>query len=92
VHYMADVTQWWQALGAACIYAIIGDDEGTQYRIRRAQDGRHLAWEPFLKDAACFERLASDPEYTKLVKHFDDLRADLRSKLPDTLEQFGVAL
>ena len=38
-----------------------------------------------LKDAACFERFANDPEYLKTVRHFDDLRAMLRNRLPDTL-------
>ena len=45
-----------------------------------------------LKDAACFERFANDPEYLKTVRHFDDLRAMLRNRLPDTLAQHGVSL
>ncbi len=45
-----------------------------------------------LKDAACFERFANDPEYLKTVRHFDDLRAMLRKRLPDTLAQHGVSL
>jgi len=61
-------------------------------RFARAREGKHLAWEPMLKDAPCFERFANDPEYLTTVRHFDDLRAMLRNRLPDTLAQHGVSL
>ncbi len=75
-----------------CIHAISGDDNEVYRRFARAREGKNLAWEPMLKDAACFERFANDPEYLKTVRHFDDLRAMLRNRLPDTLAQHGVSL
>ncbi|MDH3439965.1 MAG: hypothetical protein OEM63_04370 [Gammaproteobacteria bacterium] len=88
----ADRSQWWQALGAACAYAIMGDDDKVQYRFRRAQEGKHPVWEPNLRDAACFERFSDDPDYLKTIEHFDGLRVMLRERLPVTLAQYGVTL
>jgi TolB-like protein/tetratricopeptide (TPR) repeat protein len=87
-----DTSEWWVALGAACTFAIIGDDDEVHRRFQRAQEGRHLAWRPMLEDAQCFERFANDPAFQSTVKHFDDHRAMLRARLPATLAKFGVSL
>ncbi len=91
-HYTGDGSDWWVSFGVGCNYAILGDDEEVYRRLTGARKSKHLAWEPILKDYACFERFSNDPEYLKTVKHFDDLRAMLRERLPDTLAQHGVAL
>jgi len=90
--FSGDSSDWWVALGYGCSSAILGDDDEVYRRFARARGGKNLAWEPMLKDAACFERFANDPEYLKMVRHFDDLRAMLRRRLPDTLAEHGVAL
>lgn len=87
-----DTSEWWVALGAACIYAIIGNDDEVHRRFRRAQEGNHLAWRPMLEDTQCFKRFADDPVYQATVRHFDERRALLRARLPETLAQFGVSL
>lgn len=91
-HYEGDTADWGVALGLACVYAIRGDNDEVYRRFARAREGKNLAWEPMLRDYACFDRFADDPEYLKTVKHFDDLRAMLRQRLPDTLASFGVSL
>ena len=91
-HYTGDSADWWVSIGVGCIHAISGDDDEVYRRFARAREGKNLAWEPMLKDAVCFERFANDPEYLKMVKHFDDLRTMLRNRLPDTLAQHGVTL
>lgn len=91
-HYTGDSSDWSVAIGVGCVHAILGDDAEVYRRFERAREGKNLAWEPMLKDVACFDRLANDPEYLKTVKHFDELRAMLRERLPDTLAQHGVAL
>ena len=91
-HYLGESSYWWVNLNIACIFAIMGDDEEVYRRFRRVRESRNLAWEPTLKDSQCFKRLADDPEYQALVRHFDELRAELRAKLPDTLAQHGVSL
>ena len=91
-HYTGDSTDWWTSLGVGCLYAIGGDDDEVYRRFGRALEGKHLAWEPILRDAACFKRFANDPKFLEVVGHFDELRARLRERLPDTLAQHGVSL
>jgi hypothetical protein len=80
------------ALGVACANAILGKDDEVRSSLKRAQKGKSLAWEPMLKDTECFKRLADDPDYRAVVRHFDDLRAMLRERLPETLARYGVSL
>jgi len=91
-HYTGDSSDWWVALGVGCQYAIVGDDEEVYRRFERAKEGKNLAWEPMLKDAPCFKRFVEDPVYLSTVRHFDELRAMLRTRLPETLAQYGVSL
>ena len=91
-YYNAETTDWWVALGVACANAILGKDDEVRSSLKRAQKGKSLAWEPMLKDTECFKRLADDPDYRAVVRHFDDLRAMLRERLPETLARYGVSL
>ncbi len=91
-HYHADTADWWVAIELACVQAILGNDDEVYRRFERAREGWNLAWEPMLKDLACFERFENDPKYLETVQHFDDLRAMLRERLPETLAQHDVSL
>ncbi len=91
-HYTGDTAYWWVSLGLACTHAINGDDNEVYRRFERALGGRSPAWEPMLKDLACFERFANDPKYLAVVRHFDELRAKLRERLPETLAEHDVSL
>jgi len=91
-HYTGDTSDWWVSLGLGCINAILNDDEEVYRRFERALEGKNLAWEPMLKDVPCFDRFASDPKYLAVVRHFDELRAKLRERLPETLAEHGVSL
>ena len=91
-HYAGDSSDWWVSLGLGCIHAILGDDIEVYRRFERALEGKNLAWEPMLKDVPCFERFENDPKYLAVVQHFDELRAMLRARLPETLAQYGVSL
>ena len=92
VHYHADGTVWSQALAAACLHAIIGDDDEVYRRFQRAQQGKYLVWRPMLEDAQCFKRFEDDPVYLETSRHYEQLRSDLRAKLPQTLARHGVSL
>ncbi|MDX1555439.1 MAG: tetratricopeptide repeat protein [Xanthomonadales bacterium] len=83
---------WWITVGAACDYAILGMDDEVRTFLQRAQKGRQLVWDPWLKDMPCFRRFQGDPVYQETVRYFDELRATLRNRLPETLEAFGVTL
>jgi len=92
-HYESDNTSyWWIAFETACKQAILGDDNEVYRLLQRTQTSNTLPWEPMLKDHVCFKRFADDPVYLATVEHFDDLRAQLRARLPATLAHYGVAL
>lgn len=91
-YYNAETTDWWVALGVACSHVILGNDEQVLGHLTRAQKGKHLAWEPMLKDSQCFKEYADNPQFQAVVRHFDELRANLRERLPETLAQHGVSL
>lgn len=91
-HYTGETSDWWVAILVGCQYAIVGDDAEVYRRLETALRGKHLVWDPVLKDAACFERFQDDPAYLAAVQHFDDLRSLLRGRLPATLAQYGVSL
>jgi TolB-like protein/Tfp pilus assembly protein PilF len=83
---------WWITIGAAIDYAILGLDNEVRASLKRAQKGRQLVWDPWLKDMPCFDKFLDDPVYLETVRYFDELRAELRDRLPATLDEFGVAL
>lgn len=91
-HYRSSSSYWWVALGDACLFAILGDDDAARQLLTHAQRSNQLAWEPMLKDAQCFKRFANDPTYQATVQHYDGLRAMVRARLPVTLAAYGVAL
>ncbi len=92
MHYEGDTTDWWVALGLACVHAILSNDAEVYRRFQQALKGRHLPWDPLLKDVECFKRFADDPAYLAVIDHFDGLREMLRDRLPATLAQYGVTL
>ena len=91
-HYEAITSDWWVALGRACTHAILGNDSDVYDLFEHALGSNHLAWEPMLKDQQCFKRFADDSAYLAIVNHFDERRALLRARLPETLELYGVSL
>lgn len=91
-HYESESAYWWIALENACTQAILGNDVEVYRLFQRALQSNILAWEPMLKDHQCFKRFAGDPAYLAVVRHFDERRALLRSRLPATLVQYGVSL
>jgi TolB-like protein/Tfp pilus assembly protein PilF len=88
--YTGDTADWFVALGVGCGAAIVGDDAEVYRRFKRALEGKHLPWDPMLKDRECFKRFANDPAYLAVVDHFDGLRKMLRERLPDTLAEYGI--
>jgi hypothetical protein len=83
---------WWINLPDACDFAILGRDDEARKALRKAGKGLVLAWDPILKDSPCFNRFQADPTYQATVRHYDERRAILRERLPDTLAEFGVSL
>ncbi len=91
-YYEANSSDWWIAFETACKNVILDNDDEARRLLRRVLESNHLPWEPMLKDHQCFKRFADDPDYLAVVKHFDDRRTLLRTRLPATLAEYGVSL
>ena len=83
---------WWVTVMEACDRAILGQEEEVHDALQRAQKGRMLVWDYWLKDAPCLKRYSDDPIYRDTVSHYDELKARLRERLPATLAEMGVEL
>jgi len=83
---------WWWNVSDACMAVVLGQDDEARELLGRVLNGKRLPWNPVLKDSPCFERFKDDPVYQAALHHFDQLRADLRARLPATLVEFGVKL
>jgi len=90
--FHAENAYWWVSVGNACEAAIMGEDTEVHRRLKQALEGNQPAWQPALKDVACFRRFQDDPAYLAVVEHFDERRRILRERLPTTLAQYGVSL
>jgi TolB-like protein/cytochrome c-type biogenesis protein CcmH/NrfG len=83
---------WWVTVMEACDKAILGHGEEVRNALERAQKGRLLVWDFWLKDAPCLKRYSDDPVYRDTVAYYEGLRAGLRKRLPSTLAEMGVEL
>ena len=81
---------WWVDTTNACSASIRGNDELALSLLVRIRQSPRLAWDAHLRDLACFERLAEYPEYKETLAYFDRRRAEIRARLPATLEAYGV--
>lgn len=82
---------WWVSTMDACIWSILGEDREALRALERMQQGRRLPWAPYLHDLRCLDRFRDTPAFTATIEHFENLRADLRSRLPATLDEIGVS-
>jgi tetratricopeptide (TPR) repeat protein len=83
---------WWINVPDACDFLILGRDDEAREALERAAKGLVMPWDPILKDAPCFDRFEDDPVYRATIQHYENLRAMLRERLPETLAEFGVEL
>jgi TolB-like protein/tetratricopeptide (TPR) repeat protein len=81
---------WWVDTTDACSASILGNDALALSLLVRIRQSPRLAWDPHLRDLACFKRLAKYPEYNETLAYFDRRRAEIRARLPTTLKAYGV--
>lgn len=79
---------WWPYLYSACTRAILGQDAVALERLEKMAGAMGLPWYPFLVDAPCFRKFASEPRYQAVVEAIDERMRKLREQLPDTLSRF----
>jgi TolB-like protein/tetratricopeptide (TPR) repeat protein len=83
---------WWIATMRACTFSIVGDDKSALEKIERIKLSVRLPWDSMLRDWSCLSRFENDPRYQDVLQHFEERRAALRERLPNTLAKHGVSL
>ena len=79
---------WW--LG--CALGVLGKREEALHEIEAMAAGSSLAWMPYLRDAACFRDLHSEPRYQKAVQKLQARIDAMRERLPGLLAQHGFTI
>lgn len=88
---------WWGDIGwiglfRSCNFSVLGKDDQAMHWLSRIKESPRLRPDPYLRDSWCYKRFADHPVYQDVVRHQDEQRAALRTRLPKTLETFGVSL
>ncbi|MBT8068268.1 MAG: tetratricopeptide repeat protein [Gammaproteobacteria bacterium] len=87
-----DNPDWFDETYGACCLAVLGRDTEALDELEEILQSPRLVPIPVLEDSPCFQKFASNPRYQAVVEHFASRRAELRGRLPATLEKFGVSL
>jgi len=74
----------------ACYLAVLGKDEEALTWLENLNHLEGASWLPWLKDQACFQKLADEPRYQAVVTALEDRLAVIRQRLPKTLERQGL--
>ena len=83
-------TAWWPHLYQACARSILGEDEQALELIRRSAESPGLLWYPVLADSICFQKYKEEPVYVDAMKTVERRQAELRERLPATLQRLQV--
>lgn len=85
-----DNPDWFVETHMACMLALLGRETEALQKLELARRSPRLASRPTLEDAPCFSGLRAEPVYQATVDHFEQRRARLRERLPETLAAMGV--
>ena len=83
---------WWMPTHHACVYSVLGQDEAALMNIERVRNSARLPWVSVLLDSRCFARFATEPRFRAVIDAIESRRAELRQRLPETLQEYGAAL
>lgn len=89
-HFRSD--DWWISYYRSCASAILGRNREASDYLAKVRDSSRLIWRPLMRDARCMQKLAGQAAYEDLLHYNDERRAELRRRLPATLEELGVSL
>jgi DNA-binding winged helix-turn-helix (wHTH) protein/TolB-like protein/Tfp pilus assembly protein PilF len=81
---------WWPFLYSGCALELLGEREQALERLAELSNSIGLVWYPALRDLNCFRRMADEPRYQSAVNQVEQTMAALRSRLPETLDRYGV--
>jgi TolB-like protein/Tfp pilus assembly protein PilF len=83
-------THYWPYLYSACVHSITGRYDQALASIRSVTKTWELVWEPVLRDAPCFRQFKDHPDYVAVLDDLAQRQAELRERLPDTLDRFAA--
>ncbi len=89
--------EWWGDVGwvglyRACNFSVLGEHQEALEVLPLVKESVRLRREPELRDAWCFRQVQDESVYRDVLQDQDERRLVLRSRLPDTLAEIGVAL
>lgn len=87
-----DNPDWFTETYMACCFAVLDRDEEALDTLELILRSPRLPPIAELEDSPCFRKLAGEPRYQAVLEHFEARRSELRERLPQTLNAFGVAL
>ena len=80
-------TAWWPHLYLACVNSILDKDEEALRLLSLATGSPGLLWYPVLTDSICFRKFSNEPRYLDAVATMEKRQAELRERLPLTLQR-----
>ena len=80
---------YWPYMYRACALSVLGQMDEALESIRAIPKTSELVWEPVLRDATCFRPFADHPDYLAVLEEFERRKAELRDRLPETLDRFS---
>ena len=87
-----DSSDWWVHTYRACALVILGRDAEALQQLEHTRVSPRLPWNSVLGDLPCFQGYSDEPSYQAVLCHVESRRAELRTRLPLTLADYGVFL
>lgn len=83
---------WWVHFYHACTLAVLDRTAESLAHLDLVRQSPRLPWDYLFRDARCLQRYADEPRYQAVLQDIEARQADLREKLPKTLEKYGLTL
>ncbi len=85
-----DNVDWIVETMKSCALAVLGRESEALDMLEQVKRSPRLVPNYALDDLLCFRQLADEERYQAIADHFEARRADLRERLPATLETFSL--
>jgi TolB-like protein/DNA-binding winged helix-turn-helix (wHTH) protein/tetratricopeptide (TPR) repeat protein len=87
-----DGDDWWKHLYSACALAVLEKHDEALERFALVPLSHRVPWLYLARDSRCFRRYAGEERYQRVLAEIDERLAEIRARLPQTLEEFDVKL
>ena len=86
-----NTVDWWATTYQACALIVLGEEEQALDLLPRIKNSPGLPWHPLLTDSWCFRQVADDPRYIDVIASVESRTAQIRERLSDTLQRYGLS-